>query len=480
MKTTVPAHVAAPLEGAEPASPPRAFLRHLEVLCAAWAGRDRLRDPQRSADEAAFLPAALSLQVTPPHPAPRWLAGLLCAVFGAALLAAVLGRVDVVVVAPGRIVVSDGTKTVQPLEAGVVRRVHVRDGDEVRAGQLLVELDATEAQADRNGLQAQRDEAAAELRITQALLAALDAGRTPALPTAAAEQEDSRLQARWREIASRQAQLEAEQDRREAESQTVQRAIAKLEAMLPLVQRREADYASLAAQGFVSGHAGQDRQRERIEIERELALQHARLTEAQEAVRAAREAGAAALAATRRELSDRRDELLTRQALLGQQALKAEQRHALTRLTAPVDGTVQQLAVFTEGGVVSPAQPLMVIVPRGAALQAEVTVQNKDIGDLAVGQPARVKLEAFPFTRYGTVEATVSRVAADAVVDERLGAVFPATVALQAAGVGQRSPGLRLAPGMNVTVEIAAGRRPVIEYLLGGVIERVSTAFSER
>lgn len=460
---------------------PGVWSRHLAVLKAAWAGRAGLRDVPRTADEAAFLPAALSLQATPPHPAPRRLALVLCALFAAAVIGSILGRVDVVVVAPGRIVVSEGTKTVQPLGAAVVRRVHVRDGDEVEAGQLLVELDATEALADRGGLRAQRDETAAELQRSSVLLEALAGGRDPqAAARALGSREADRLLAQWREIAGRGEQLAAEQRRREAELETVRRAIARLEAVLPLAQRREADFQGLAAQGFVSGHAGQDRERERIELERELALQHSRLAEAEAAVQAGERTIAAALAATRRELSDRRDEALTRQALLAQEAAKAEQRHALTRLTAPVAGTVQQLAVHTEGGVVSPAQPLMVIVPRAAPLQAEVTVLNKDIGELRIGQTARVKLEAFPFTRHGTVEARLSRIAADAVVDERLGAVFQATVTLDRDAIESQGQRFRLGPGMTLTAEIAAGRRPVIDYFLGGVKERLSTVFSEQ
>jgi hemolysin D len=120
--------------------------RYRVIFGAVWAARHELAGPKRRADEAAFLPAALSLQET--HPAPRRVALVVCTLFVVALVWAIVGKIDIVAVAPGRIVVSERTKTLQPLEASVVKRVLVKDGDVVQAGQVLVELDATNAAAD--------------------------------------------------------------------------------------------------------------------------------------------------------------------------------------------------------------------------------------------------------------------------------------------------------------------------------------------
>ena len=165
--------------------------RYRAILAAAWAARHELAGPQRLADEAAFLPAALSLQATPAHPAPRRAALAICALFVIAIAWSILGHVDIVAVAPGRIVVSERTKTLQPLEAGVVRRVLVKDGDSVQAGQVLVELDATNATADGASVNEQLAAASAEALRAQALLTALATNRPPALAEA-----DPRDQAR--------------------------------------------------------------------------------------------------------------------------------------------------------------------------------------------------------------------------------------------------------------------------------------------
>jgi hemolysin D len=455
--------------------------RYKAVLQAAWQARHELAGPKRLADEAAFLPAALSLQESPPHPAPRRALWAIMGLFVIALLWACVGQVDIVAVAPGRIVVSEGTKLIQPLEASVVTAIKVKDGDHVEAGQVLVELDATAPMADRTSLQEQREAARSEAARSRALLHALASGRPPQADQPA---DRAQLQSEWADLSARQAQQAAEIARREAELQTVRAGLAKLEATLPLAQQREADFRTLSEQGFVAGHAGQDRTRERIELERDLATQRARLQEAQAALHESQQERQATLAETRRTLNERLAQASLKHTQLQQEGAKAEQRERLTSLKAPVAGTVQQLAVRTTGGVVTPAQTLLVIVPDAAEVNAEVTIDNKDIGFVHEGQEAQVKLETFPFTRYGTVPAQVRRVSADAVMQVKEGqpqnAIFPATLQLQQTSVNVDGKRIKLTPGMNLTAEIKTGRRRVIDYLLSPVQTAVSESLGER
>ncbi|MFT3818082.1 MAG: HlyD family type I secretion periplasmic adaptor subunit [Rubrivivax sp.] len=448
--------------------------RYAAVFKAAWTARHELAGPKRLADEAAFLPAALSIQETPVHPAPRRAMGAIMALFGLALAWSWLGQVDIVAVAPGRIVVSDRTKVVQPLEAGVIKSIRVKDGDHVQAGQVLIELDPTGALADHRSAQQQAQASQAEVARTRALLAALQ-GRPWAGQAADAQQ-----QAEWSDISAHLGRLDAEATRRQAERATVQQAIAKLQATLPLARQREADFKALTEQGFVAGHAGQDRMRERIEQERDLATQQARLAEAEAALAESRQGRGAYLAEVQRSLNERLAKATLEAAQLSQQTAKTLNREQLLRLSAPVSGTVQQLAVHTAGGVVTPAQALMVIVPDGAEVTAEVTLENKDIGFVRPGQDAAVKVDSFPFTRYGLLPATVQRVTPDAVVDEKRGAIFPATLALQRAQMDIDGRMVRLTPGMTVTAEVKVGRRRVIEYLLSPLQQRVQESLGER
>jgi biotin carboxyl carrier protein len=151
MNTTPPTgdiQDASPVQAAEvPAAPkPRhpvieLLARYRAIFRAAWAHRAELAGPARMADEAAFLPAALSLQDTPVHPAPRRFAYAIMALFVIAVVWSIFGKIDIVAIAPGRVVVSERTKLIQPLERSVVKSVLVKDGDRVREGQALVELD---------------------------------------------------------------------------------------------------------------------------------------------------------------------------------------------------------------------------------------------------------------------------------------------------------------------------------------------------
>jgi hemolysin D len=483
--------------------------RYRAVARAAWQQRAELAGPARLADERAFLPAALALQETPVHPAPRRIAYALMALCAIALAWACLGQVDIVAVAPGRIIVSERTKTIQPLERSVVRRILVQDGDSVQAGQALVELDPTTARADtaslQEALQAAQSEAWRSARLLRALQAVQQAGQQlpkqelPALTLQALDpqntdkphspagwsssdgaQAQAQLQAEWADIAAQLAKLAAEHQRRQAEAATVQAMIGKLQATLPLARRREQDIAALAAQGFMSSHANQDRARERIELERDLATEQARAQEAQAALREAQRTRAAYLAETRRSLSERQAQANLKAQQTTQELAKAQLRQRLATLTAPVAGTVQQLALHTEGGVVTEAQPLMVIVPHSARLSAEVLLENKDIGFVHPGQSVAIKLETFAFTRYGTVPATVDKVTQDAVSDDKRGAIFPATLKLLQTSIDVDGTPIALAPGMNVTAEIKTGRRRVIEFLLSPIQKAGSESLRER
>lgn len=167
-------------------------------------------------------------------------------------------------------------------------------------------------------------------------------------------------------------------------------------------------------------------------------------------------------------------------AVMEQELIKTEERISRRTLRAPVDGTVQQLAVHTVGGVVTPAQPLMVVVPEDDVLEIEAAVRNKDIGFVAAGQPADVKLETFTFTRYGSIPGRVVAVSADAVADERQGLVYTARVALLRASLEVDGRMVSLAPGMAATVEVKTGRRRIIDFLLDPILRRGRESLRER
>lgn len=455
--------------------------RYQAVFSAAWQHRKELAGPARMADEVAFLPAALSLQETPVHPAPRRLAYLLMGLFTLALLWSLIGEVDIVATAPGRIIVSDRTKVIQPLEASVVKAVLVKDGDKVQAGQVLVQLDPTIATADKASVQEQFKTAQNEQLRAEALLQLLSSQYKlePILKTlepATAQQ----LQSEWRDIQAKLTQQEAELKKRQAEVETVKASIAKLEATIPMAQKREADYNKLVDQGFISGHATQDKTRERIELEKDLATYQAKLAEALANTAATEQARASYKAETQRQLSDRQAQANTKSIQLSADNNKATQREKQTVLRAPVSGVVQQLAIHSVGGVVTSAQQLMVVVPDATQVTAEVAIANQDIGFVNANQEAEIKLETFSFTKYGTVKARVDTVTADAVTDEKKGSYYPAILTLNKKDMLIDGKQIPISPGMNITAEIKTGKRKLIEFLLSPVQKMGNESLRER
>lgn len=484
--------------------------RYQQVLQLAWAARHEIAGPDRLASERAFMPAALSLQETPPHPAPRRIMAIICTCVVAALIWAAFGKIDVVALAPGRVIVSERSKVIQPLEAATVRAIHVQDGQEVQVGQLLIELDSTQVGAEHSQNKQQWLAANSEKLRSHGLQLALNSGVQPAL----AEQQSSlwcattkiescepwqtlrqQLQTEWQDIRSKRERLAATVQTRESQIQVSKAAINRLQSLLVTLNQREVDYAALAQQGFVSQHGLQDKTRDRQDIDNELLRVRAELTTAMSSHQEALKEQNAYLAEIQKSLAQRQFTAQQEIERLAQEQVKSQQRLELLQLRSPVKGTVQQLAVFTAGGVVTPAQALMVIVPAAHDISAEVMVANKDIGFIHTGQKVRIKLETFNFTRYGTIDGEVTWVSADALTRDPQNsnsannpasngqaplAYFPAHVKLNKQTIDVEGKTMPVTPGLNITAEIKTGRRTVLDYLLSPIQKTIDESVGER
>lgn len=439
---------------------------------------------QRRRAETEFLPAALEVMETPPSPTVRLLFWGIAALCALALAWSFVGRLDVVALADGKLVPAGKVKTVQPLEAGIVRAIHVQDGQAVRAGDLLVELDATATGADTrrlmNDLVAAEAEAA-RLRAAQMPQTALAQYRPPALvPAELRAMQQALLQSQIDELRARLAGLDEETARRRAERRTLETGIERINAALPLLRQRRDARQELAEKGFGSKLVALELQQQVVEQEHELL-----------AMRSRREESNAALAAIDKQRRQIESEYLKgvlsqlaeterKIAALTEELLKAEQRQEQQRLLAPVDGVVQQLMVHTIGGVVTPAQPLMVLVPADMPLEVEAMLPNRDIGFVLPGQAAEVKLEAFLFTKYGTVPAHVLSVSRDAVQDERRGLIYPVRLTLERSWVEVEGRRVPLGAGMAMVAEIKTDQRRVIDYLLSPIMRYRQESLRER
>lgn len=460
--------------------------RYALVFRQAWAQRHVMAGPGFTRSEAEFLPAALALQETPVSPAPRIAMWLLIAFAVCGLIWTIFGKIDIVATAQGKIVPNSRTKTIQPFERATVKAIRVQDGQHVKAGDVLVEFDATITGAERDRLT--RELAAARLQVqrAQGMLSALDTGRVPQLvrPHATPEllwQETLRLlEGQFREYADKRMRLDSDIAQREAEQRSTQELVHKLEQTAPIARQRAEDYKNLMSQNFISRHGYLEKEQARIELEADLATQRSRLKELAAALQAAQIARTALASETRRIQLDSINEGMQKADSLEQELLKADSRNQQNVLAAPVSGTVQQLAVHTVGGVVKEADPLMLIVPDEESVEIEAMLENKDIGFVRPGQEAEVKIETFQYTKYGTVPARVETVSNDAINDEKRGLIYAVRVKMDRATIDVDDRQVHLTPGMAVGLEIKTGKRRVIEYFLSPLMQYGHESLKER
>lgn len=462
------------------------LLRYGQVFKAAWSVRATLDPPKRTEDELAFLPAHLELTDTPISPTSRWIMRTIIAFFCVALVWAIFGKLEIVAVAPGKTVVSSRTKIIQPADTAVVKRILVRDGQTVKKGDLLIELDSTGTGADfAKAGDALVNARLAELRL-DALTQAFNAGHAPrlipdvTLPQTRFASEQDLASSQFNAYQANRQSLLAAISQREAELQTVQSMIGPLEETAKISKSRSEDYAKLLEGNYVGRHDYLLREQERIAAERDLASQRSRLQETRSALNGSREQLSVLTAETKQQALDGLRQAREQMQQFAPEVAKTGQRDQLMLLHAPVSGTVQQLAIHTVGGVVTPAQALLAVVPSDEVLEVEATVLNKDIGFVRPGQRATVKVESFPYTRYGYLEGTVESVSHDAAQDEKMGLIFPARVRLTDASLVIDGVKVVLTPGMTLSVEIKTGKRRVIDYLLSPLKQHSHEALRER
>jgi hemolysin D len=451
--------------------------------------------------EREFLPAALEIVETPPSPIGRLGAYCLVTVFTLAIVWAWFGRVDIVAVSKGKIIPTGHTKIVQPFEIGVVRAIRVHDGQKVKVGDVLIELDPTMNQADLEHQQS--DLMAAKIDIAR-LTAALESERDPDarfVPPAGASPEQARMGEQFllgqvSQYRSKLAALAGDEAQKRAELESQKVSIGKIQSLLPLMEERTQMRKTLFDHQTGSKIAYLESEQELLSNQKDLEVQTSRLKEADAAVAASKAKLEETRAEFHREILSDLAEAIRKANGLEQDVAKSEQRTKYQALTAPIDGTVQQLAIHSIGGVVTPAQTLLTIVPADSTLEIEAMVDNQDIGFVHPGQDAEIKVDTFNFTRYGLRHGKVVTLSQDAIPRDNGGKSDPlkqsasdnaasepayaARVSLDQTWMQVDDKPLNLSPGMAVTVEIKTGTRRIIGYLLSPILRHSQESLRER
>jgi HlyD family secretion protein/hemolysin D len=380
----------------------------------------------------------------------------------------------------------------------------VKPGQEVRAGDPLIELDKTAALAEKERA---RSDLTAALLDQMRLNAFLDGSTSAPFDTIAEASPARRQRAMTQltaQIASQNshiASLAKEKFQRVAERQVLLQTVAKLEKTLPLIAQRADIRAKAAERGNAPIPAKLESQQLLIEAQSEREITRSKITSVDAAIEEIDEKMLAADAEVRTtalaELSKTQDHLRAAEEALA----KATRRADLQTLRAPISGTVQQMHIAGIGAVVTPAQQMLSVVPEDETVEVEAVLENRDIGFVTAGQLVELKVDAFPFTRYGLLAGTVRSIDRDAEAtpvnasgahgseraadeidhveaSERLR--YTVHIALKPGTLDIDGRPAKLLPGMSVRAEILTGKRRIIDFILAPLNEHLHDAMRER
>ncbi|MBS0055919.1 HlyD family type I secretion periplasmic adaptor subunit [Yersinia sp. Marseille-Q3913] len=437
----------------------------------------------RHRDEYDFLPAYLDIVERPVAPLARRTAWFLVLTLLLVLIWSIVGKLDIHASANGKVIVSEHSKVIQPLEPGVVAAINVRDGDRVDAGQVLIELNPIGIDAELGNINKQLMHRLLEAARMVALLS--DDPQThfvspPDTPQELRMMTQALLLKEHDEVNAELSRMESEQSVNQAHIQAGIANIANQKVLMKNIHQRLQALRTLAKSKSIAEVELLVQEREWLNATAEASRFQSEQTILEAKTLNLTQTRLHYLAEKKRSYQERLNKAHEVINQLEQEQIKLMEKQRQQSLRAPVAGIIQQLAVHTLGGVVTAAQPLMVLVPENHPLELDVMVLNKDVGFVLPGQAVEVKIDSFPYTRFGTLSGEVKHVSRDAMEDQQLGLVFPARIRLDSDTLMVEGKPVRLSAGMAVSVEIKTGQRRVIDYLLSPLQEYQSEAMRER
>lgn len=465
--------------------------RYIQVFRDTWKVRKSLDVPYRQEDESAFLPAHLELIETPVSSLPRWIGRLIILLLLIALVWSYLGKIEIVAVATGKILPSGRSKIIQPIETATVKQSYVRNGQRVKKGDLLLELTIL-------GVESELFKAKSALKLAslnqlrqEAMLLAIQENTVPHLKNSNAQvtfsieddlfkREQQLALSQYHTWIAEKQKLEATIRQKETEKKTIHIQFQKITGILQYEKERRNDIYGLYKKGHSSKHDYFSQENRVIELENEKNIQQSKIYELESQLEQIRKEYQVFEQSFHRNVLDELRKANEQVEQLTLEVEKNQQRQEYSEIYAPVDGTVQQLQTYTIGGVVTTAQPLMTIVPQDEQFEIEAMLSNKDIGFVHEGQEATIKIEAFPYTRYGYIKGKVKYFSLEAIQDEKLGLVFPVTIVMDKSHLSIEGRNVELIAGMAVSAEIKTGERRVIDYLLSPLRKVIDDSFKER
>lgn len=445
-------------------------------------------------DALDFAPGLLAIQERPPARLPRTLMYVVLALFLILLTWSIFGKLDIIASAEGRLVPQSYVKIVQPADAGIVQEILVKEGESVKAGQILMRMDTKLAKADEQTLTTELALKSLQLRRIDAELAKQPLVRDSDDP----DDLFRRVEAQYRDHqqayrdALNQARESLEKTQRDYQAGT--EILTKLREVTPILKAQADSYAGMGKDGYVPQVMVQDKQRDYLEKAQDLRAQESTVQSLKAAIMQSKAQLAEVTSKYRSELQNERIDAESQHRKLQQEWIKQEHKTSLHELKASQSGIVKDLATHTTGTVVSPGTVLLSIVPENEPLVAEVMVKNDDVGFVFPQQKVKLKLLAYPFQKYGMIAGEVTHIGPDASnMDPQQNAnkdlsrdsaaptmTYKALISLSSQEISAEGEKFKIVPGMQVIAEINQGQRSVMEYLLSPVRKTLHDSGRER
>ena len=420
--------------------------------------------------ETEFLPAILEVTETPPSPTGRLVMWSILTLLVVGILWSVLGHINEVAVAPGKVIPTGQVKTIQVKNKSIVKEIHVKEGQHVEKGDTLVVMDPTSTDADYDSLNKRAAYYALDIQRLEAELNG----------TSFSPKSDSNLE--LKDITAEQSLYQSRVSQHRAEMEAAANAVNQKQAalnaervnlnkydeMLEIAREKERRLIELTKENAISEFQLFEQTSQRINYEKTAAAQLDLINRAEAELSEAQAKLSNLDAAYKKDVMASLVESRKQYYALTEESKKADENQRLSTVVAPCSGTVYNLAVHTEGGVVTDAQPLMVIVPDGVELEFEVWAENKDIGFIKEGQEAEVKVATFNFQKFGMLTAYVDEISADSNSDKsdpEKNKRFRLLLKLDENTL-KENPDIHINPGMEVTAEIKIKEKRIIEFFL--------------
>ena len=419
-------------------------------------------------EDKEFLPPAVEILETPPSPMGRMLVWAVLGLFVLVLLWSFIGEIDEVVVARGKVIPVGYTKVLQSEDKGIVKRILVQEGQKVKKGELLMELDRTMSESDLNALK--KEISYYDINIRRILAELSDkpfmAETGTGFDPRDMAQQMSLYQSRQSEKRARLEFCDAQIRQKEDSVRVAESSLEKYRQLLSIAREREQNLQEIVEQGAISKYTYLEYKGKRIELEQNVSMNISELSAARAEASAARQQKAQYLAEWNRQLQEELINCRKQYNTLKESERKAELKNKLIEIKSPVDGAVHKLDIHTVGAVVQEAQGLMQVVPEGTPMEVEAWMENKDIGFVNPGMPVEIKIDTFNFQKFGTLKGKVREISPDAIEDKDRGPLYRVMVSMDEEKLHMDNRDLQVYPGMSVSAEIKTRKKRIIDFFL--------------